>query len=96
LRSTQAIFSSAVTFAEEAYNLVVVAYDCVHPKVQEAAGQLIENLYDAERFAQLTYSNLMDFKNGMNQECKAVAFGTHNLADVKHQLKEDHIKAEEL
>jgi hypothetical protein len=63
---------SQLLFAEEAYNIVFVAYDCVHPKVQEAASNLIENLicadnlYDAERFAQVTYSNLKDHKNGMD------------------------------
>jgi hypothetical protein len=32
----------------------------------------------------------------MDQEGKAVASATHNLADVKYQLDKDHIKAEEL
>jgi hypothetical protein len=57
LRELQTDFSGAVTFAEEGYNLVVEAYDCVHPQVQEAAGILIHiltlkgNLFDAERYA---------------------------------------------
>jgi hypothetical protein len=44
LRRRQENWSGAVTFAEEAYNLVVMAYDCVHPQVQEAAGSLINCL----------------------------------------------------
>jgi hypothetical protein len=51
----------AVALAEEAYNLLVEAYDCVHPEVQEAAGILINCLIDnndsfnAERYAEVTY-----------------------------------------
>jgi hypothetical protein len=41
LRQRKCDFSGAATFAEEAYNVVVIAYDCVHPQVQEAAGMLI-------------------------------------------------------
>jgi FAD synthase len=45
-----------VKFAEESYNFVVEAYDCVHLEVQKAAGTLIRilllkgDLKDAERF----------------------------------------------
>jgi hypothetical protein len=66
LRQRQKGYSSAVTFAEEAYNLVVEAYDPIHPQVQEADGILIGILiakgdyYDAERYAQVTYGNLCD------------------------------------
>jgi hypothetical protein len=62
----QCNYSDAVIFAEEAYNLVVEAYDPVHPQVQEAAGILITiliskgDLFDAERYAQVTYSNLRE------------------------------------
>jgi hypothetical protein len=47
-------FCERVNFAEEAYNLVVEAYDPVHPQVQEAAGELINilimkgDLYDGD------------------------------------------------
>jgi hypothetical protein len=44
LREYQANYSSAVLFAEEVYNLVLEAYDCVHPKVQEGASRLINCL----------------------------------------------------
>jgi hypothetical protein len=66
----------------------VEAYDCVHPQVQEAAGMLINILiskgvyYDAERYAQVTYGNLRDKKNEIDQGSKAVAMGAHKLADI--------------
>jgi hypothetical protein len=84
LRQRQKDYSGAVTFAEEAYNLVVEFYDPVHPQLQEAAGILIHILiakgdyYDAERYAQVTYSNLRDKKNGMDQEGKEMARGAYN------------------
>jgi hypothetical protein len=68
-----------VTFAAEAYNLVVDTSDPVHPQVQEAAGYLINSLIlivdlsNAERFAEQTYANHRDIKNGMDQEGKQVA-----------------------
>jgi tetratricopeptide (TPR) repeat protein len=70
--------------------------------VQEAAGILIDilimkgDLYDAERYAQVTYSNLRDKKNGIDQESKAVAVGAYNLANVIYEQKGDLVKAEEL
>jgi hypothetical protein len=76
LQSLQGDCIGAVALAEEAYNLVVEAYDPVHPQVQTAAGILIRilikkgdlsNLFDAERYAEVTYSNLRDKKNGMDQ-----------------------------
>jgi tetratricopeptide (TPR) repeat protein len=91
-----------VAFAEDAYNLVVEAYDPVHPQVQEAAGVLIEvliakdDLFDAERYAQVTYGNLRDKKNGIDQESEAVANGAYNLANVIYRQEGDLIKAEEL
>jgi hypothetical protein len=44
LRQRQFVYSNAINFAEEGYNLVVEAYDCVYFKVQEAAGILIDVL----------------------------------------------------
>jgi hypothetical protein len=102
LRHYERDYSGSVIFAEEAYNLVVEAYDCVHPQVQEAAGVLINilisksDLFDAERYAQVTYGNLRDKKNGIDQESEAVATGAYNLANVIYRQKGDLIKAEEL
>jgi hypothetical protein len=70
--------------------------------VQEAAGVLIDiliskgDLYDAERYAQVTYGNLRDKKNGIDQEGEEMAKGAYNLANVIHEQKGDLIKAEEL
>jgi Rad3-related DNA helicase len=70
--------------------------------VQEAAGISIDvliakgDLYDAERYAQVTYGNLRDKKNGIDQNSAVVAQGAHNLANVIYQQKGDMIKAEEL
>jgi tetratricopeptide (TPR) repeat protein len=102
LRDGQGNYSDAVIFAEECYNLVVEAYDPVHPQVQEAAGVLIniliskDDLFDAERYAQVTYGNLRDKKNGIDQESEIVALGAYNLADVIYRQGGDLIKAEEL
>jgi hypothetical protein len=92
-----------VTFAEEAYNLVVEAYDPVHLQVQEAASWLIScliqqgDLFNAERYAEQTYANLRDMKYGMDQEGRQVAQGAFNLADViRRQDDRDLIKAEKL
>jgi hypothetical protein len=102
LRERQGNLKDAVCFAEEGYNLVVEAYDCVHPQVQEAAGILINiliekgDLFDAERYAQVTYSNLRDKKNGIDQESEEVAKGAYNLSIVIHRQNGDLKKAEEL
>jgi tetratricopeptide (TPR) repeat protein len=70
--------------------------------LQEVAGTLIEVLiakgdfYDALRYAEITYANLRDKKNGMDQESRPVAKGAFNLADVIYQQKGDLIKAEKL
>jgi hypothetical protein len=62
--------------------------DIIFPQVQEAAGVLIsilirkEDLFDAERYAQVTYGSLRDKKNGIDQKSEAVADGAYNLADV--------------
>jgi tetratricopeptide (TPR) repeat protein len=102
LRQRQGDLLGAVPFAEEAYNVVVDAYDPVHPEVQQAAGMLINclihngDLFNAERFAQQTYENLRDRKNGMDQEGEEVANGSHNLANVIYLQEGDLLKAEEL
>jgi hypothetical protein len=54
------------------------------------------DLFNAERFAQQTYENLRDRKNGMDQEGEEVAMGSHNLANVIHRQDGDLLKAEEL
>jgi hypothetical protein len=46
LRGAQDDFPGAIPFAEEAYNLAVVAHDPAHPQVQEAAGILIDILIE--------------------------------------------------
>lgn len=102
LRNRQGNLSDALTFAEECYNLVVEVYDPVHPQVQQAAGMLIYilitqgDLYNAERYAEITYSNLRDRKIGGYQEGEEVAIGAYNLASVIHQQNGDLRKAEEL
>jgi hypothetical protein len=103
LRQHQGDPSGAVIFAEEAYNLVVEAYDPAHLQVQEAASCLIDcliqkgDLFNAERYAEQTYANLKDIKNGINQEGEQVAEGAYNLAEViRRQDDGDLIKAEKL
>jgi hypothetical protein len=88
LREYQSNYSDALKIAEEIYNLVIVAYDCVHPKVQKAAGILInilikkDDLVNAERYALVTLGNLRDKKNGMDQDGAEVANGFYNIANV--------------
>jgi hypothetical protein len=95
-------FTGAVTLAEEAYNCVAIAYNPVHPQVQEAACVLIECLihkgeyYDAERFALLTLESLKDPANKLDQEGEAVAKGYYYLASVICQQNEDLVRAEML
>jgi hypothetical protein len=80
LRELQRNYSGALKFAEEAYNLVVEAYGSIHPQVQ-AAELLIDilimksDLFDYERYAQVTYDNLRDKKNGIDQEGEEMATG---------------------
>jgi hypothetical protein len=70
--------------------------------VQEAAGILINilikkgDLFDAERYAQVTYGNLRDKKNGIDQESEALAEVAYNLASVIYRQNGDLNKAEEL
>jgi tetratricopeptide (TPR) repeat protein len=102
LRRRQQNYESAVTFAEDAYNLVVTAYNPVHRQVQEAAGRLIDcltskgDLFNAGRYAEITYSNLRDHKNGMNQEGEEVGEGAYNWANVIYLSNGDLTKAEVL
>jgi tetratricopeptide (TPR) repeat protein len=98
LRQRQDDYPGAVAF----YNLVVDAYNPVHPQVQEAAGMLIDCLihqgdyFNAERYADQIYQNLRDIKNGMDQEGDEVVTGAYNLADVIRRQDGDLIKAEKL
>jgi tetratricopeptide (TPR) repeat protein len=85
LHSTQGNYDEALTFAEEAYDCVAIAYNPVHPEVQDAASTLIECLvfkgdFDkAETFAQMTLDSLKDPGNGLDQQSEAVAAGYYDL-----------------
>jgi tetratricopeptide (TPR) repeat protein len=98
----QGNYDEALVFAEEAYNCVAIAYNPVHPKVQDAASTLIECLvykgdFDhAETFAQMTLDSLKDPGNGLNQQSEAVANGYYDLGSVIIQKKGDYVKAEKL
>jgi tetratricopeptide (TPR) repeat protein len=102
LRGIQSNFIDALPFAEEAYDLVAIAYNPVHPKVQKAAGALIECLiqkgdfYNAGRFAEATLDSLKDPANGLDQLSEEVAYGYYNLANVITEQKGDCVKAEML
>jgi tetratricopeptide (TPR) repeat protein len=102
LYSHQGKNDEALIFVEEAYNFVAVAYNPVHPEVQEAAGALIECLINkgdfehAETFAQLTLESLKDPGNGLDQQSEAVARGYHDLGHVICKQKGDLLKAEKL
>jgi len=102
LKLIQSNFVDALSFAEEAYDLVAIAYNPVHPKVQETAGMLIAclmhkgDLYDAEKFAEATLDSLKDPANGLDQESEAVANGYYNLANVIDAQEGDLVKAEML
>jgi hypothetical protein len=91
-----------VSLAEEAYNCVAVAYNPVHPQVLEAAGVLINclvhkgDLYDAERFAQVTLDSLKDPANKVDQQSEAVANGYYNMGKVIQKLNGDLVGAEML
>jgi tetratricopeptide (TPR) repeat protein len=84
------------------YNCAAIAYNPVHPKVQNAASTLIECLiykgdFDhAETFAQMTLDSLKDPGNGLDQQSEAVAKGYHDLGKVVSQQKGDFVKAEML
>jgi hypothetical protein len=88
LRAIEGKETEALSFAQEAYDCVTVAYNPVHPEVQQAAGMLIEclnhqgDIYGAKHLAQLTLDNLTDPTNGMNQQSEEVATGYANLSKV--------------
>jgi tetratricopeptide (TPR) repeat protein len=98
----QGNYAEALTFAEEAYNCVAIAYNPVHPEVQYAASMLIECLafmrdFDhAETFAQMTLDSLKDPGNRLDQQSEAVANGYHDLGRVVFNQKGDYVKAEKL
>jgi tetratricopeptide (TPR) repeat protein len=102
LRRMQNNYIDAVIFAEEAYNCVAVVFNPVHPEVQTAAGNLIEclihkgDMYDAERFAQMTLDSLRDPGNGLDQESEEIAHGYYNLGKVIMGQDENLIRAENL
>jgi tetratricopeptide (TPR) repeat protein len=102
IRANQLNFVDALPFAEEAYNLAAIAYNHVHPKVQTAAGMLIEclvhngDLYNAERFAEATLDSLKDPANGLDQLSEEVANGYYDLASVITNQEGDLVKAEML
>lgn len=94
--------AGAMVLAEDAYNCVAIAYNPVHPQVQKAASILIdclirkEDFYNAERFAEMTFENLKDPANKLDQESEAVAKGYYNLGNVILLQKGDLVKAEML
>jgi tetratricopeptide (TPR) repeat protein len=107
IRISQGNYADAVSFAEEAYDYVAVAYNPVHPEVQRAAGTLIEcliqkgDLYDAERFSEMMLNSLKDPMNALDQESEAVAKGYYHLAQVidkqiMNEQQGDSVKAEML
>jgi tetratricopeptide (TPR) repeat protein len=102
LRTLQGNHADAVTFYEEAYNCVAMAYNPVHPAVQDAAGTLIEclihkgDLDKAELFAQMTLDSLRDPANQVDQDGPSVAIGYYNLGSVIHAQQGDLDKAERL
>jgi hypothetical protein len=102
LREQQGDNSEALIYAEESYNLVAESYNPVHYQVQKAAGIMIDilirkgDLADAERFSEMTYMNLRDKKNGMDQESIEMSTGSYNLAMCLLLQKGDLVKAEKL
>jgi tetratricopeptide (TPR) repeat protein len=102
LRSKEGNHADALIYAEEAYNCVAIAYNPVHPKVQDAASMLIKclifkgNLDSAETFAQMTLDSLKDPGNGLDQQSEAVARGYYDFGDVIYQQQGDLVKAEKL
>jgi hypothetical protein len=102
LRMSEGNYANALIFAEEAYNCYAVAYNPVHPMVQDAASMLIGcltrkgDLCKAELFAQMTLDSLKDPKNGLDQQSEAVAKGYYDLSNVINQQCGDSVKAEKL
>lgn len=93
LRYAQGNAADALPFIEEMYNSVAVIYNPAHPKVLEAASDLINgliakgDLVRAELFSQMTLASLKDPKNGLNQQSEEVAKGYYDVANVINQLK---------
>jgi ATP/maltotriose-dependent transcriptional regulator MalT len=79
LRMAQGKYNDALVSTEEAYNIVAIFYNPVHPKVQLAANALIEclmfkgDLDPAETFTQITLDSLKDSKSGLDQQSEEVA-----------------------
>jgi hypothetical protein len=94
LRETKGYYDDAVAFAEEAYDCAAIAYNPVHPEVQEAAGTLIHcltkkgDLNNAELYAQVTLDNLKDPAYKMDQRSELVAKGYCNFAQVIDQQEQ--------
>jgi tetratricopeptide (TPR) repeat protein len=102
LQTSQGKHADAVSLAEEAYDIVAVAYYPVHPKVQEAATALIGclihkgELDKAELYAQMTLDSLKDPRNGLDQQSEEASHGYYSLGLVINQQKGDLEKAERL
>jgi tetratricopeptide (TPR) repeat protein len=102
LRGTRGDYTGAVTFAEEAYTIAAVTYNPVHPRVQDAAGRLIQSmthagdLIQAETYAQMTLDSLRDPANNVDPEGVELACGYYHLAKVTSYLDKDQPKAEML
>jgi tetratricopeptide (TPR) repeat protein len=102
LQGFQGDYTEALILAEEAYNVVAMIYNPVHPQVQEAANSLIEclickeDLYNAERYSRMTLDNLRDPANNMDQEGETVARGYYNSGNVIYRQKGDLMRAEML
>lgn len=102
LRGTRGDYTGAVTFAKEAYNIAAVAYNPVHPRVQDVAGRLIQSmthagdLIQAETYAQMTLDSLRDPANKVDPEGAELVGGYYNLAKVTNELNKDQLKAEML
>lgn len=88
LRRFQGRFAEAVAMAEEAYITVSEAHCPEHPKVQDAAADLIDCLTlvnefsQAEAYARITYESLIDPSCGIDQEGEQIARGMQQLAHV--------------
>jgi hypothetical protein len=85
------------------YYIYIYIYVYIYMYIQKAAGILIHllistgDLYNAERFGEITYSNLRNRNNGMDLESEEVANGAYNLANVLiRQDDGDRVKAEAL
>mmetsp|Transcript_25916 Transcript_25916/g.24753 ORF Transcript_25916/g.24753 Transcript_25916/m.24753 type:complete len:349 (+) Transcript_25916:481-1527(+) len=102
LRKSQDKYADALSLAEENYNLLAMAYNPVHPRVQKAASKMIEclihkgDLDKAQLFAEVMLGTLKDPANEVNQQSEELANGYYDLANVLCMLKGDLVKAEML